>query len=44
VDALPLADVEVEPRIEFEDLMFYFAIALVSLLFVEWVLQTKKNF
>ncbi len=44
VDALPLADVEVETRIEFEDLLFYFAIALVSLLFVEWVLQIKKNF
>lgn len=44
VDALPLADVEVETRIEFEDLLFYFAIALVSLLFVEWFLQTKKNF
>ena len=44
VDALPAADVEVEPRIEFEDLLFYFAIALVSLLFVEWVLQIKKNF
>ncbi len=44
VDALPLTDVEVETRIEFEDLLFYFAIALVSLLFVEWFLQTKKNF
>jgi hypothetical protein len=44
VDALPLADVEVETRIEFEDLLFYFAIALVSLLFVEWMLQIKKNF
>ena len=44
VDALPLADVEVETRIEFEDLMFYFAIALVALLFIEWMLQIKKNF
>ena len=44
VDALPSADVEVETRIEFEDLLFYFAIALVSLLFVEWILQIKKNF
>ena len=44
VDALPSADVEVEKRIEFEDMMFYFAIALVSLLFVEWMLQIKKNF
>jgi hypothetical protein len=44
VDSLPVADVEVETRVEFEDLMFYFAIALVSLLFIEWILQIKKNF
>ena len=44
VDALPSSDVEVETRIEFEDLLFYFAIALVSLLFIEWALQIKKNF
>ena len=44
VDSLPVADVEVETRVEFEDLMFYFAIALVSLMFVEWLLQIKKNF
>ena len=44
VDSLPVADADVEVRVEFEDLMFYFAIALVSLMFVEWILQIKKNF
>ena len=44
VDSLPVADVEVETRVEFEDMIFYFAIALVSLMFVEWLLQIKKNF
>ena len=44
VDSLPAADVDTEKRIEYEDLLFYFAIALVSLMFVEWILQSKKNF
>ena len=44
VDSLPVIDVEMNVEVEFEDLLFYFAIALVSLLFVEWALQTKKNF
>ena len=44
VDSLPVADVDVDITTEFEDLMFYFAIALVSLLFIEWLLQIKKNF
>lgn len=44
VDSLPVADVDAEVRVEFEDLLFYFAIALVSLMFVEWILQIKKNF
>ena len=44
VDSLPVADVDVEVKVEFEDLMFYFAIALVSLMFAEWLLQIKKNF
>lgn len=44
VDALPQADVDVSVEIEYEDLLFYFAICLVSLMFVEWALQTKKNF
>ena len=44
VESLPVADVDVEVTIEFEDLIFYFAIALVSLMFIEWLLQIKKNF
>ena len=44
VDSLPVIDVEMNVEVEFEDLLFYFAIAMVSLLFVEWALQTKKNF
>ena len=44
VDSLPMADVDVEVKVEFEDLLFYFAIALVSLMFIEWLLQIKKNF
>ena len=44
VDSLPVPDVETNIEIEFEDLLFYFSIALVSLLFIEWALQTKKNF
>jgi hypothetical protein len=43
VDQLPAASVEIVSEIEFEDLLFYFAIALVSLLFIEWMLQAKKN-
>ena len=44
VESLPVADVDSEVRIEFEDLMFYFAIALVSFMSIEWILQIKKNF
>jgi hypothetical protein len=44
VSSLPTTDVDAEVRIEFEDLLFYFAIALVALLFIEWMLQMKKNF
>lgn len=44
VNALPLADADAEERIEFEDLIFYFAIALVTLMFVEWWLHTRKNY
>ena len=44
VESLPLADVDSEVRVEFEDLMFYFAIALVSFMSIEWILQIKKNF
>ena len=44
VERLPEPSVEVKTEIEFEDLLFYFAIALVSLMFVEWLLQLKKNY
>lgn len=44
VDQIPPASVEIITEIEFEDLIFYFAIALVSLLFIEWILQSKKNY
>lgn len=44
VEAIPVADVDSEVRVEFEDLMFYFAIALVSFMSIEWILQIKKNF
>lgn len=44
VDQIPPASVEVITEIEFEDLLFYFAIALVSLLFIEWILSSKKNY
>lgn len=44
VDEFPLISADETTEIGFEDLLFYFAIALVSLLFVEWALQIKKNF
>lgn len=44
VDALPIPDVDVEQKIEFYDLILYFAIALVSLMFIEWWLYTRKNY
>lgn len=44
VDALPMMSVETVVEIEFEDLLFYFAIALVTLMFAEWALQTKQNY
>ena len=43
-DQMPLASVETVAEIEYLDLIFYFAIALVSLMFVEWILQSKKNY
>ena len=44
VDQIPPASVEVAVEVEYQDLLFYFAIALVSLLFVEWILSSKKNY
>lgn len=44
VDSLPVADVDAEISIEFEDLIFYFALALVALMFIEWWLYTRKSY
>jgi hypothetical protein len=44
IDALPLADVDVPERVEFVDIILYFAIALVSVMFIEWWLYTRKNY
>lgn len=44
VDALPVADVDVPERIEFIDLILYFAITLVCAMFIEWWLYTRKNY
>jgi hypothetical protein len=44
VDSLPLLNVEDTFELGYEDLLFYFAIALVTLMFAEWWLQSKKNF
>ena len=44
IDQLPIASVEAVTEIEYLDLLFYFAIALVSLMFIEWILQSKKNY
>ncbi|MBE6630910.1 MAG: VWA domain-containing protein [Ruminococcaceae bacterium] len=43
-DALPVLNVERTNEIAFEDLLFYFAIALVAFMFAEWYLQAKKNY
>ena len=44
VDALPIMNVDRNMETMFEDLLFYFAIALVAFMFIEWMLQTKKNY
>ena len=44
VDSLPVINVDRNTEINYEDLLFYFAIGLVAFLFVEWYLQTKKNY
>ncbi len=43
VDELPPVYAEWQVELEYQDLLFYFAIALVALLFVEWYLQSKKS-
>jgi len=44
VDVLPFTAPESVSRVEYEDLMIYFAAALVALMFAEWVLEIKKNY
>jgi len=44
VDALPYLNVEKTQETAYQDLLFYFAIALVAFMFIEWYLQTKKNY
>ena len=44
VDALPIMNVDRNYEMDFQDLLYYFAWALVAFMFVEWILQTKKNF
>ena len=44
VDELPMIDADEITSVGYKDLIFYFALALVSLMLVEWALQIKKNF
>jgi hypothetical protein len=44
VDALPYLSVEQTHETGYDDLLFYFAIALVAFMFAEWYLQTRKNY
>lgn len=44
VDALPMMNVERNVELKHEDLLFYFAIALVTFMFAEWYLQSKKTY
>ena len=44
VDALPMMNVERNIELKHEDLLFYFAIALVTFMFAEWYLQSKKTY
>ncbi|MBQ8342022.1 MAG: BatA domain-containing protein [Clostridia bacterium] len=44
VDALPEFNVDRVLEQTHQDLLFYFAIALVSFMFIEWFLQSRKNY
>lgn len=44
VDALPLLHVNGKDEYEDKDLLTYFAAAMVALLFVEWLLQSREYF
>lgn len=43
LDDLPILNYEKQQGIEFRDLMFYFAIALVSFMMIERIIETKKK-
>ena len=44
VDELPIINVDRVLERSYNDLLFYFAIALVAFMFIEWFLQSKKNY
>jgi len=44
VDVLPFAAADNTHRTEYEDLLIYLAIAIVTLMFAEWILEIKKNY
>ena len=44
IDGLTNPYKNVKEVVNIDDLLLYFAIALVSLLFIEWLLQAKENF
>ena len=43
LDDLPILNYEKQEGIEFRDLLFYFAIALVSFMMIERIIETKKR-
>ena len=44
IDTLPSVEFEERLELEYQDLLFYFAIALVVLMFAEWAFEIKKNY
>ncbi|MBE6537431.1 MAG: VWA domain-containing protein [Ruminococcaceae bacterium] len=44
VEVLPSVESSSAPEFEYKDMLFYLAIALVCLMFAEWVLEIKKNY
>lgn len=43
-DALPLTQRDSVRTVEYSELVLYFAIALVTFMFAEWILEIKKNY
>ncbi len=43
IDELPILSYEKQTGIDYKDLLFYFAIALVSLIFIERIIETRKK-